>query len=517
MRKWTALLLVLSVALAASITTTSASHDVQSNTPGSTLDSKNLHQLVSEFYQAFFPEEVAPGLAVAVVQGDRILYLQGFGYADLEAKRKVTPDSIFYIGSSSKSFLALTAALLDEQKKVDLDAPLSRYLPKLKLQSPLSTDEVTLRALLSHTHGIEQNGSVVFRTAFSGDFTPDLLLKLLEKSRPSPNGRSFRYGNIGYNIAGMALESHLETNWKALIQQNVLKPLKMDSSTSYRSKADQKRLALPYSLGKTGYKREFYAKNDGNMHAAGGLMTSAEDLAKWLLVNINQGRLGKKQIFPAAVIAETHRKHTDLQSKYAEVDRNGYGLGWYWGTNQGDKLIHSYGGFSSFFAHVSFMPEHKIGVAVLSHEFDIGGRAAETLAMYIYDILRARPGAKEKWAQRLVELPKLAKQRREAQVKHMAERAARQQPLPHPLESYAGIYEHPELGRMEWRLVNGKLESSIGLLRSQAEIYNAGNETVRVELTPGEGEVIRFFFGESEAQATSMEFRGAKFQRVRGD
>src|SRR6185503_15908443 len=125
-----------------------------------------LETFISQLYRAVFPEETAPGIAVAVVKDDQVFYLGGFGYADLAARRKVTPQSVFYIASATKSFVGLMAALMHANKQIDLDAPLSRYLPTLQLAPGLSADQITLRQLLTHTHGISNNGPVVFRTAF---------------------------------------------------------------------------------------------------------------------------------------------------------------------------------------------------------------------------------------------------------------------------------------------------------------------------------------------------------------
>lgn len=481
----------------------------------SVLSTTQLHESIAQLYKAAYSEEIAPGFAVAVVKDNQVMYLEGFGYSDLEAKRKVTRDTVFYIASSAKAFFGLTAALLDEEKKIDLDAPLSRYLPNLKMQPPLSTDDITLRALLTHTHGIDPGAPVVFRTAFSGEFTPELLISLLQKYKPASAGRAFRYSNLGYNIAGLALDSYLKVGWKELIRRNVLKPLKMTSTTLYRSKVDPQRLAMPYYLSADGYARVAYAKNDANMHAAGGIVTTAEDLAKWLQVNINAGRVGNKQIFPAAVIEETQRKFADQQTTFAEVKRYGYGLGWNLGTYEGDALVHHHGGFSAFYAHISFMPQHRLGVAVLAHEGTVGGRLAEVVANHIYDTLLAKPTVKEKESRTIADFLKQVKLRREALMTHRAERAARQKPLQHSLEAYAGVYENPDFGHMEWRVVNGKLEASMGLLRSVAEVFDATKESLRVELTPGQGDVARFIFGENDTQAARVEYNGQRFERVK--
>ena len=149
------------------------------------------------FIEKAFALDMTPGLAVSVVKGNDLIYAKGFGYADIEAKRLVTPETMFYIASTTKSFTAFAATLLHQRGELDLDQPLSGYLPKLRLQAPLSADDITLRDLLTHTHGIENDGPVVFRTAYTGEHHHDQLVALLEKHPPAANGRAFDYGNLG--------------------------------------------------------------------------------------------------------------------------------------------------------------------------------------------------------------------------------------------------------------------------------------------------------------------------------
>ncbi len=142
---------------------------------------------------------VSPGLSIAVVRGSEILYLKGFGYADRESRRPVTNDTQFYIASTTKSFTALAASLLAERGEIDLDASVNRYLPSVAWHPSLSPASITLRNLLTMTHGIRPGGPVDLRTAYTGEFTHADLLRLLADHPPAEAGRAFRYSNLGYN------------------------------------------------------------------------------------------------------------------------------------------------------------------------------------------------------------------------------------------------------------------------------------------------------------------------------
>lgn len=477
-------------------------------------NAQDLERYVADFYKAYYPDAVAPGVAVVVVKDSRVMLLKGFGYADVEAKRPVTPQTVFYIASSAKPFFALTAALLDHNKQIDLDAPLNSYLPNVKLQSPLSAENIKFRNLLTHSHGIGE-GPIDFRMGFTGQGSRSELIALLADHPPSKGGTEFEYSNRGYQIASLALESKLNKSWKDLVQSNVFEPLGMKNTATYISRVKAEQLATPYHTGSGDYLRLHYAKTDANMHAAGGIVTTAEDMAKWLLVNINNGKLDGRQIFPSAVVAETHRLQVEQDTPFSWVRRYGYGLGWNIGSYEGETLIHHHGGFSAFYSHVSFMPKHRLGVVVLTNELVLGDALSENIAQYIYDTMLDLPGNKYRWTKRLASAPQFAQRGRDSIAAERKRRESRQKPLQLPLEAYAGIYESAQGGRMEWRVQNGKLTVVIGALFSEAEVYDAAKNEVRIEPQPGRGNVIRFEV--SGSQVVGVNFGPMKFKRVSGD
>jgi CubicO group peptidase (beta-lactamase class C family) len=348
-----------------------------------------------------------------------------------------------------------------------------------------------LRELLTHTHGIENGGPVVFRTAFSGVHSPNLLLNLLSNYKPASTGKKFHYGNIGYNIASLAMDETLRIGWKELLQQEIFTPLGMKHTNAYLSKVEKEMLAMPYFPNSEGFKRLNYAKSDENMHAAGGHVSSAIDLARWLIVHLNSGRIDGKQVFPEKVVAETHREQADQDRDFSYFHRYGWGLGWDLGTYEGDTLLHRFGGFAGFRSHVSFMPDRRIGVVVLVNEPVLGSSLADLTACYIYDHLLNKPGLNEKYQIHLQQIGEREKLVRKKIAEDIAKRAARSHELPHPFTAYTGTYKNYELGEMEWQIVNGNLEVKMGLLQSPAEVYNGEKNQFRVEFA-GRGEVVKF-------------------------
>jgi len=338
---------------------------------------------------------VVPGFAIAVVRDDRVLFAEGYGVRDVESKLPVTVETGFYLASSTKSFTGLAAAILARRHKLDLEAPITRYLPELTLPAPLDPASVRLRDLLTHRTGIA-NSEVQRHLADSGTLTrPELVAMMREGSRPI--SREFTYSNLGYNLLGYVIESATGKTWQRVVGEEILEPLGMTRTTTSMTEAAAGELAYPYTLRGSALER-LALKTDGRMHAAGGMVSTAADLAIWLRANLGGGRLGERQVLDAAAVANAHRKLVETDREYYRFHRTGYGFGWYWSDFEGERLLHHFGGYDGYYAHVSFMPEHGIGVAALVNANDYGaGTMTHLVAAYAYDLLLDKPDATTRW------------------------------------------------------------------------------------------------------------------------
>ena len=193
---------------------------------------KTLGQYVA---QLMLKVPVTPGLAIAVVQGDEIIFAGGFGLRDVERKLPVTPQTQFYIASTTKSFTATAAKLLAEEGKIDLDAPIKKYLPELVVQAPLSADQISLRDLLTHRSGIS-NEAINFRTAYTGQYDANVILALLN-GYSKPVSPEFRYSNIGYIVASYAMAKATGQTWQQITEDKILTPLNLKNTSAFASKA----------------------------------------------------------------------------------------------------------------------------------------------------------------------------------------------------------------------------------------------------------------------------------------
>lgn len=457
----------------------------------------------AEAADAFITESLdrfgtVPGLAVAVVRDGRTVYARGFGYADVENEVAATPDTPFYIASATKPFTALLAALLDRDGVLSLDASLASLFPDVDFADAIEADSVTVRHLLSHTAGID-NGPISFRAAYTGEHTPATMRRLLAGTvveDDSPRG-VFEYTNVGYNILSLRLDELDGGPWQDLLADRVFRPLGMTHTTAYASQAEAWGPARPYAIHpERGVERIDLVKYDDTMQAAGGMLASANDLARWLIAHLDAGRLDGRQLFPADAVAEVHRPMAVGRGEsYGALDRDGYALGWHTGTTHGDRMLHHLGGFAGFHAHTSFLPDRDLGVVVLANESGTGGRLATLFATFIYDWWNAAPDETHAVVEQARETRDDLHDRFEAALERSAhslrQRAERTWQLSLTPDAYVGTYVHPAYGTLAVELVDGELAARFGRLYAVATPFTQP-ETMRVELIPGSGQVIGF-------------------------
>jgi CubicO group peptidase (beta-lactamase class C family) len=450
--------------------------------------------------------DVTPGMGIVVVRDTQIVYMKGFGYADIDAKRPFTPQTEFYIASTTKSFTGLAAALLDKKGTFKLDAPLHQYLPALKLQAPMDADSITIRSLLTHTHGIG-GGPVAIRLAYSGEYKDDAeLLRLLEMHSAAKSGRAYSYTNLGYNVATLAMDRVTKKFWKDILAQEIFTPLGMKNTSAYVSKFKREDLATPYGITLAGWTARPYGKTDANMQSAGGLITTLRDMGTWLEANINDGRINGRQVLPASAFETAHTNYIPMATNSRGAKQIGYGLGWEIVVFGNDTVMIHGGGFPGFATSMSYIPSRHIGVAVFANNDWIGGGFVDVAAQEAYSVLTN--GAFQ--APPMDQIPQVVTRVRGQIKSELERRAARSQVLPFPLEAYAGTYENPAMGHLRIEVVNGKLEARFGAAWSAIEVFDATKNQLRIELF-GNGEIVNVEMKDGKAAALS--FGGNEYRR----
>lgn len=468
-----------------------------------------IHQLM-----AAIPE--IPGLIMVVVKDDKPVFMKAYGWADREKGIKADENTLYYIASSTKSFTAMAAALLDHEGRIRLDDPMRKYVPGITFKNTIP-DKITIRNLLTHTSGIT-NDALTFRVAYTGAIDPPAIMKVFrdETKLVDSNYGKYNYDNLGYNIYAVLLQEYLGKKWQDLLQEKLFTPLGMSHTTAYPSKAAARKwtLAVPYmAYGEHGPVRSWLDKQDNNMQSAGGIYTSLKDLSVWLRVNINEGKLNGRLVIPADVMKVCHTGYTNTERNTEPFTGVGqYGLGWQIGSYKQEKVISHFGGFPGFRSHISFMPDKKLGVAIIVNDGNIGGRTTNLLSTYAYDWWLGNEGTMDEvYAKQLAQLVTAFDNSKKRYREELTNRAKRISQLSQPPAAYAGEYEHPYLGVIEVVAQPAGLVVKMGNMKC-VSTANTLKESIRVELIPGSGESLQFKVG-TDGKVGSVVYNKEEFVR----
>jgi CubicO group peptidase (beta-lactamase class C family) len=454
---------------------------------------------------ARFPD--LPSLTVVVTRSDGPVLARGIGRADLASGRAATPDTVYYIASSTKSFVSLAFAALDARGEIDLDWTLAELAPDISFAPEIQAGRVTLRHLLSHTHGLAGTG-IAHRLAYTGEHDPATLWRLLGTVRPNreaPLG-SYRYTNLGYNIAAMLIERRTGRRWQDIVEREVFRPLGMTRSLTQGTEAARRRFpfALPYTTNTAaGVAPVYLVKQDDTLQSAGGIFASPNDVARFLRAQLAAERGRGTGRLPAAVIAGTHRPIAATNENREIFPSAGYGLGWQSGEIVGATLYYHFGGFPGARSHMSFMPARDLGVAALTNDDGVGAILADVAALYAYTwFSEGRDAAAASGEQWLGRVEQEFARRRARIASARAEQAARPWRLSQPMAAYAGRYCNDDYGTIAIADRGGRPFMTMGRLEAMSTPFDRP-DTVRVEPIAGEGILLEFELADGRAAALS--------------
>lgn len=446
------------------------------------------------------------GMAIAVVHNGSIVYQGYFGLADVGAGVPVTAQTGFYIASATKPFTALEVLVEAQRGQVETRMSMQAMFPGMRFGG-IDAGAVTLRDLLTHTSGIA-NGPLVWATAYSGLHDRRSLRALVAQSgtnADAPRG-TFGYTNVGYNIASVWMDARFGRPWQDQLQRDIFAPLGMRRTSAYISKARAQgwMLARPYSLASDDPRVPLYlTKADDTMQAAGGIVATAPDLARFLIAQLDPP-VGADPVL-ARAIAQSHRTQVRLQDRYLDFERTGYAWGWYTGQYKGRRMLHHFGAFPGFHAQLSFMPDEHAGLVVLCNEDMLCPRVANLVADYVYGALLGQAGIEASVALRFAALQGQAARLRQQVREQRAAIRARAWHLSLPRQAYAGVYTNGLLGEMHIDVdARGTMLVRWGHLGAVATGFPK-EEQVRVELVPNAGNVLAFRLAGGKVASVRLE------------
>lgn len=249
-----------------------------------------------------------PGISLAIIEGDRIVHARGFGQAQPGGEAP-SPQTPFFIGSLTKSITALAVMQLVEAGKIELDTPVQRYLPWFRVVDPQASAHISVRQLLNQTSGLSAvAGSIALADCDDHPHATERQVRALSTLKLNhPPGSKWEYSNLNYNILGLILEVVSGESYADYIQRHIFDPLEMRHSYTSRKEAKPNGLAMGH---RHWFSLPFPARDlpipQGSL-PSGQLISSAEDMAHYLIAHLNEGRYGDVQILSEAGIQELQR------------------------------------------------------------------------------------------------------------------------------------------------------------------------------------------------------------------
>lgn len=402
-----------------------------------------------------------PGVSLAVVKDGRMVYAKGYGVRKLGDAATVDTKTLFGIASNTKIFTATALALLVEEGKIEWDAPVIRYVPWFAMYDPFVTRELTVRDLLVHRSGLGLGaGDLLWWPPSTYDRKE--IARRLRFIKPATSFRSaYAYDNVLYTVAGEVIEAVSGMPWEDFVSTRILKKIGMAASNVRHSDAAAGGNIAATHASIEGVVRRIAPFSSDNTNPAGGINSNADEMAKWLIVQLDSGRMADgTRLFAPSTTRQLWGVVTPLPSvtpppQLAPLASGlaGYALGMGVREFRGEKLLTHTGGLPGYVSRVAMIPGRRLGVVVLTNQEST--YAFDAIVHHILDAyLGAAPFdwlAASKWS-----ADEDAKEVAESERQTALSRDTASRPSL-PLAKYTGAYADAWYGAVGIALENGKL------------------------------------------------------------
>ena len=312
----------------------------------------------------------APGVTIAVVEKNKVIYTGGFGFRDYEKKLPVTENTLFAIGSCTKAFTSSILGMLEKEGKLSIDKPVRDYLPELVFKNDYTNKHATLRDMMCHRTGLPRHDYSWYGSTASRN---DLLERVRYQEPTYELREKYQYNNFMFLAQGVMIEKITGKSWEENMRERIFKPLGMnntnlsvidmekspDRSLAYSS-ANNKIKAIPY-------------RNIDAIGPAGSINSCAKDMANWLITWINDGKFNGKDIIPPsyrsdAITAQISPGGGLPNTENPDLHMSGYGLAWGMSSYRGHYRVEHSGGIDGFITSTSFFPSDSLGIFVVTNQ-----------------------------------------------------------------------------------------------------------------------------------------------------
>jgi CubicO group peptidase (beta-lactamase class C family) len=450
-------------------------------TPGS-MD--HILNLFDAYLTSNYDQSLIPGMAVVIVQNDKIIYRNTLGIKDLSSGEPIDENTLFGIGSNTKSFTAVNVGQLVSAGLMSWDDPLYKFFnaSDFKLYSDYVTTNMTIRDAFLHRSGLPTYDGDLIWAGFNQPYLNFTLGKLRYRENNTQFRSTFQYNNLIYALPGYATESVTNMTWNEFFETNLLEKLGMTTATtSYYKFMNSSNHVTPYYLLSNGTMLPFEVNPD-TIAPAGGLFVSINEMSNWLKFQINAtGYYEGVKILNKTEFDETHTGQMKMNELYS------YGFGWGI-ANDNSSFKHS-GALDAFRSQVTIYPSKGLGIVINTNGGDYGGAFRTALNNKFMDLLGGNeisdpwPAEKNKTAESLKPVP----------------------PTPPiynttlPLSSFVGVYSNEFYGNINVTLSNNNLYGYFGVNPRPFELVHWNNNTFK---DPVLGNYLTF--NDSEGNVTQL-------------
>jgi len=323
--------------------------------------------LLEIWLQANMAYQGLPGITMAIVHDQDLIYAKGFGYADVASKKPISPDSIFRIASHSKLFTAISIMQLRDQGKLQLDDPIKKYLPWFDIQDTYpEAPPINIRHLLTHTSGLPREAGSAYWTDFEFPTTQQIIERLSQLQTIFPSETRLKYSNLALALAGEIVELVSGQPFAEYVQQNIFNPLGMTNTSVAFPSAYNNRLVTGYTRRMPDGTREPLPFVDARgLAAATGISSTVTDMSRFVSWQFRLLESGKTEILKANTLREMQRVHWVLPEW-----EGGWGLGFGILHQKDRDLIGHSGGYPGYRTLTLISLKEKISVIVFTSALD---------------------------------------------------------------------------------------------------------------------------------------------------
>lgn len=330
---------------------------------------------LAQLSQDFYTTQRLPGLAVGVLIDSQVVYRAGFGTTRMGGGQPITPSTLFHMASITKPFVATAVVQLSNAGKVDLDAPVTRYVPYFRMKDSRASS-ITVRQLLTHTAGMPDVTDYRWNFPEYDEQSLERWIRgLADSALIAAPGERWQYSNIGFELLADLVAKVSGESFEDYVQKRILTPLAMRKSTLLMTDIDSSLMAWGHRRASPGpFAIAAYYPYNRRHAGSSTLHSNVDDMLRWARANLQRGALDGARILPDPAYDQLWKEQHDMLpamrragGNRPDVERMGVGLSWFLETRAGTRYVSHGGGDHGFRTDLLLAPDQRVAVVVMTN------------------------------------------------------------------------------------------------------------------------------------------------------